>query len=166
MNCLRSNPPTPWGPVCESLGYLPPIVLPPRRAENGIYPGFTPPRTSQKLQTPQKSRGWLRFRRFFDRKHRSDEIYHFQKNVRANVVQKLRANVENHRASVVVVVAGVGGMAEPLNKLPGRSIIPTDRIIDRIEPIIESIESKLTKTNNFERFGFSACFRPPRVVQG
>ena len=45
---------------------------------------------------------------------------HRPKSFRANVVQKLRANVENHRASVVVVVvvlvvAGVGGMAEPLN---------------------------------------------------
>ena len=68
------------------------------------------------LQTPQKSRGWLRFRRFFDRKDRSDEINHFQKTIRANFVQKLRANIENLRASVVVVVvAGVGGMAEPLN---------------------------------------------------
>ena len=27
-------PPTPWGPVCESLIYLPPIFLPPLRAEN------------------------------------------------------------------------------------------------------------------------------------
>ena len=75
------------------------------------------------LQTAQKSQGWLRFRRFFDRKDRSDEINHFQKQIRANVVQKLRANVENLRASVVVVVAGVGGMAEPLNP-PHRSRCP------------------------------------------
>ena len=41
------NPPTPWGPVCGSLVYLPPIILPPWRAENGIYLGFAPPpRTS------------------------------------------------------------------------------------------------------------------------
>ena len=47
---------------------------------------------------------------------RSDEIYDFQTNFRANVVQKLRANVENLRETVVVVVvAGVGGVAEPLN---------------------------------------------------
>ena len=35
------NPPTPWSPVCESF-YLPPIILPPRRAENGGYVGFAP----------------------------------------------------------------------------------------------------------------------------
>ena len=52
----------------------------------------------------------------------SDEIYHCQKKNRANVVQKLRANVENLRESVVVVVvAGVGGMAEPLNFFRHRS---------------------------------------------
>ena len=34
MKKNENNPPTPWGPVCGSLVYLPPIILPPRRAEN------------------------------------------------------------------------------------------------------------------------------------
>ena len=49
MRCTSSSrhPPTPWGPVCGSLVYLPPIILPPWRAKNGIYVRFFPhPRTS------------------------------------------------------------------------------------------------------------------------
>ena len=37
---MFENPPTLWGPVCGSLVYLPPIVLPPRRAENLGHVGF------------------------------------------------------------------------------------------------------------------------------
>ena len=39
----NKSPATPWSPVCGSLVYLPPIVLPPRWAENGIYLRFFPP---------------------------------------------------------------------------------------------------------------------------
>ena len=42
--CLKST--DPWGPVCESLVYLPPIILPPRRAENANLAYPSPPRTS------------------------------------------------------------------------------------------------------------------------
>ena len=39
------HPPTPWGPVCESLVYLPPVILPPPRARNpcGALGLWTPP---------------------------------------------------------------------------------------------------------------------------
>ena len=43
---------------------------------------------------------------------RSDELYHFQKKIRAVFVQKFRKNLKKLRENVV---AGVGGMAEPLN---------------------------------------------------
>ena len=72
----------PWGLVCGSLVCLPLIILPPQQAEGGIYLRFYVPQphpphkpeNSRKLQTADKSRRWLRFRRKFDRIHRSDEI--------------------------------------------------------------------------------------------
>ena len=42
---------------------------------------------------------------------RSDELYHFQNFFRAVFVQKFRKNLKKLRENVV---AGVGGMAEPL----------------------------------------------------
>ena len=49
---FQDYPPTPWGPVCGSLVYLPPIILPPRRAKNGIYVGFPPPPRTRSWATP------------------------------------------------------------------------------------------------------------------
>ena len=53
VNFAKGSPPTPWGPVCGSLVYLPPIILPPRRAETGIYPRFTPLPLGTRTMDPQ-----------------------------------------------------------------------------------------------------------------
>ena len=60
---------------------------------------------------PQKLRGWLRCRRFFDQKQSRRPDVDFEKKLRATLV----AVVVAVAVDVVVVVVGVGGMAEPLN---------------------------------------------------
>ena len=60
------------------------------------------------FETAKKSRGWLQFRRKFDRKHRSDEIY---------VWKKISAprGFKKNGFEKFFAPAGVGGMAEPKN---------------------------------------------------
>ena len=107
-------PPTPWGPVCGSLVYLPPIVLPPRRAENLGHVGFLGGGCTSSLGP-----SWLNFRWWALLGSVQACLEDFLIARLALVTDFFRFFVDLGKISDL---KGVGGMAEPIKSAAPLSV--------------------------------------------